>query len=466
MNRLIPATIASIPEHFSSELKPEIQEFVSRELARIAATPSPPPDLLRRWNELCKQAEAGDFKSSQYPHFPLSSTYSHTQISNLSLADLVSFICVNNNQPVLCNLLITQCYYEISAELVKLLGGRNAHWCTFATWASKTAGRFIRNEDVPAVLRQLILSDEDEREVISQRAGIAMGRGKGGPHVGGVNLLTPWWGHGLDLMEIPERILRELSSDIALGNLKVFEELGPLFVRMIQVYRECPRPGDAQLAALLDGLKPGQSREGGQGPLRGAVVRYHEAMLTEDQDRKAELILLANALVGLHEQVRLQPYIARALNAPVRCLRDALGVPGRHLPEALRSVIREQAEKVQAVWRLLATKEMMTMRLPDELLDLGHDLRAPPDLTLHFAELATIDDRELFDLLSEYDAHDQMTSGYGAEDWASLPERMSYILELFRNRQQCNRLFQPPFSPDQRANIVAGRVPLPILGDL
>ncbi len=178
---------------------------------------------------------------------------------------------------------------------------------------------------------------------------------------------------------------------------------------MIQLYRERPRPGDAHLAALLDGLQTGESREGGQGLLRSAVVRYHEAMLTEEKDRKAELILLANALVGLHEQVRLQPYIARALDAPVRCVRDSIGVPGRLLPEALRSVIREQAEKVQTLWRLLATKEMMTMRLPDELLDLGHDLPAPPGLPLHCAELATIEDRELLDLLSEYSAHDQTT---------------------------------------------------------
>ncbi|WP_437873206.1 hypothetical protein [Sorangium sp. So ce363] len=394
-----------------------------------------------------------------------------SEVSELpSLLDHVPAVIALERQPVLRNLLITQCYYEISAELVKLLGGRNAHWCTFATWASKTAGRFIRNEEVPAVLRQLILSDEDEREVISQRAGIATGRGKGEPErsplASGVNLLTPWWGHGLDLMEIPERILRELSSDIALGNLKVFEELGPLFVRMIHLYRECPRPGDAQLAALLDGLQTGQSREGGQGLLRSAMARYHEAMLTEEKDRKAELVLLANALVGLHEQVRLQPYIARALNAPVRCLRDSIGVPGRHLPDALRSVIREQAEKVQAVWRLLATKEMMTMRLPDELLDLGYDLPAPPGLPLHCAELATIEDRELFDLLSEYNAHDQTTHGCGAEDWASLPERMGYILELFRSRQSCTRLLERPFSREQHAEIVAWRVPMPIHGEL
>ncbi|KYF57924.1 hypothetical protein BE08_25885 [Sorangium cellulosum] len=260
--------------------------------------------------------------------------------------------------------------------------------------------------------------------------------------------------------------MRELSADIALGNLKVFEELGPLFVRMVQLYRQCPQPGDAQLEALLDGLNPGPCREGGQGLLRHAMMHYHEAMRTEDADRKAELILLANARVALHEQVRLQPYIEQALNAPVRCVLDAIGLPGRNLPKVLEPVVLAQIEKVQALWRLAATKEMMIMRLPDELLELGRDLPAPSGLPLHSAELATIKDGELYKLLRMYDAHDQTTSGCGADDWASLRERMRYILKLFRYKQHDKKLFRQPFNPRQRAKIIAGAVPSPTLGNL
>ncbi|MGK3983461.1 hypothetical protein WME99_10505 [Sorangium sp. So ce136] len=389
-----------------------------------------------------------------------------------SLLDQVHAVIALQDQPVLRNLLITQCYHDLSAELVRLLGGRNAHWCTFATWASKTAGRFIRNEEVPAVLRSVILADEEERESFPPRVSGVRLRGHGeperesAPRISALDALAPWWGHGLGLMDMPERILCELSADIALGNLKVFAELGPLFARMIQLYRDCPRPGEEQLAALIEGLQPGPSPEGGQGLLRSAMAQYHEAMLTEDRDKKAELILLANARVGLHEQVRLQPYIARSLDAPLRCMLDTVGSPGRRLPEALRSMIQDKIEKVQALWRLVATKEMMTMRLPDELLELGHDLPAPPGSPLHCPELATIEDRELHELLSEYDAHDHTTSGCGAEDWASLRERMSYILELFRSRQCCSRLLVRPFTRAQHVEIVAWRVPAPIHGDL
>ncbi|AUX43193.1 hypothetical protein SOCE26_046370 [Sorangium cellulosum] len=362
--------------------------------------------------------------------------------------DIIALI----DQPELRNLLITQCYHDLSVELVKLLGGRNAHWCTFATWASKTAGRFIRNEEVPSTLRRLILSEEDETE--------------NPPRTSGFSMIKPWWGYGLGLMDIPERILLELSLDIAVGNLKVFQELGPLFARMIELYRDCPRPDDARLAALLEGLQPGPSPKGGQGLLRSAMMHYHAALLTDDLDKKAELILLANARVGLHEQVRLQPYIARSIEAPVRCMRAALGAPGRRLPEALRSMVAYKLEKLQALWCSVATKEMMSMGLPDEVLALGADLPPPPGSPLHCAELATIEDRELYELLREYDAHDQTTKGSGAKDWTSLNDRMSYILELFRSRQCCPRLLERPFSREQHAEIVSWRVPKPHHGEL
>jgi hypothetical protein len=51
------------------------------------------------------------------------------------------------------NFLITQCYHDLSAEFARVLGGENANWCTFATWASQTAGGFIREDEIPAAFR-------------------------------------------------------------------------------------------------------------------------------------------------------------------------------------------------------------------------------------------------------------------------------------------------------------------------
>ena len=82
------------------------------------------------------------------------------------LVDQVNRIVALDAQPVLRNLLITQCYHDLSEELGRVLGARNVNWCSYATWASKTAGRFIRNEEIPGMFRKLL----DDSRVSQKRA--------------------------------------------------------------------------------------------------------------------------------------------------------------------------------------------------------------------------------------------------------------------------------------------------------
>ena len=60
----------------------------------------------------------------------------------------VEEIVAMEDQPELRNLLITQTYHELSNGLAEMLGNQNGNWCTFGCWASRTAGRFIRREEV------------------------------------------------------------------------------------------------------------------------------------------------------------------------------------------------------------------------------------------------------------------------------------------------------------------------------
>lgn len=430
--------------YLPSPLSPDGAAAASR-MARSAGAQQAPP-----WPSTTKGPDGPPWEPSDLP----------------TLIDRVDEIVALDEQPVLRNLLITQCYYDLSAELVRLLGGGNAHWASFATWASKTAGRFIRNDEVPSALRKLILGDGADRESMPppRVSGVRLrgqdeGAQEGMPRFGTFDLFAPWSGDFPGLLDLPERILSEVSWKLAVGNLKVFEELGPLFARMIELYRGCGQPDESCLHALVEGLRPGPSPEGGQDLLRSAMTNYHNALLTDDPDAKAELILLANARIGLHEQVRLQPYIAGALDAPVRLVREAFAGPLRRVPDVLRSKIIEKVDWLQARWCEIATREMMTLRLPNEVLELGRDLPPPPDAPLHSPELATIEDPGLYMLLREYDAHDQTTCGSGATDWAILSERMSYILELFRSRQRYPRLLERPFSREQHRAILAGTVP-------
>ena len=62
--------------------------------------------------------------------------------------------------PVIRNLRITQAYHELSATMAARLGPV-ANWCTYATWASKQAGRTIRKEDLRLALETALASSSD-----------------------------------------------------------------------------------------------------------------------------------------------------------------------------------------------------------------------------------------------------------------------------------------------------------------
>src|SRR4051794_5329317 len=49
--------------------------------------------------------------------------------------------------PAVRNLAITECYSRLAAALAARTGA-GANWCTYATWASRQAGRTIRGEDL------------------------------------------------------------------------------------------------------------------------------------------------------------------------------------------------------------------------------------------------------------------------------------------------------------------------------
>ena len=47
----------------------------------------------------------------------------------------------------------------------------------------------------------------------------------------------------------------------------------------------------------------------------------------------------------------------------------------------------------------------------------------------------------------------------GAVDWSALPDRLHYIVDLFRCYHESADLFDPPFTAEQVAALKAGRLP-------
>ncbi|HEX7303252.1 hypothetical protein [Lentzea sp.] len=363
--------------------------------------------------------------------------------------------------PVVRNLRITHCYHRLSRALAARTGG-SANWCTFAVWASKQVGQTIRQEDLARTVEHRLRSSPE----VTAAAELV---------VRGIRLAVPR--EVLDHAHTTVRQavvaaarLDDVSAAAARGNLKVFEEVAREFARFLAL-----APGDEErFEEFRDALRPGEPPDG-QRYLRQAFTRYHRAMTTPGEKRRAELLLLANVEVGLHEQTRLQPEIAAAMEAPVvdprelerhlfdrllpgnrvvRWLRVALlTVLGRR--KAVRAAADELASRARAVARVAVTRHLMTLALPGgELLDLSSDLRAtfPP-------ALAELSDPDLLALLAVVDPTPDSLAGTAARDWADLPDRMHYIADMFRCHALREDLLGPPFTAEQVLAFEAGRRP-------
>jgi len=319
------------------------------------------------------------------------------------------------------NLRITQTYHDLARGMAGLLGWRNTSWCCFGTWASRTAGRFIRGEAVPRGV--LVMEAIAERVPARLRA------------------LTP---AALVL------IVRQVAQHVAHGNLIVFQDLGPLYARMLDAFTGSTDL-DHAAAQCTATLRPGPVTAGGDDLLADAVRAYRDAISATDPDARAELILLANLRIGLHEQIRLQEPITHAL----------LSMPSyRFAPAPLRNALA-------TTWKNLATAQLMDIRLPSVDFETtrrltAQQLGANVGRGLQYAfppNLAQLQNQELKALLYDLDRSPNTVLGSAADDWSDLSDRMNFIADLFRAWQQTPRLFLPPFTPTQTQTIRAGQLP-------
>lgn len=373
--------------------------------------------------------------------------------SSLLLTDQVSIkkIIAKKSDPALRNLLITQSYHDLAKGLSNALGQENTNWCHFACWASKTAGTYIRNEEIPGMFRTMITKSKSYKATVE---GLES-------HIQGIHPKLETIG----IMELPSTITADVSVQITLGNLKVYSELAPVFSMMIEKFNPSRKVDLDSLNSILVTLKEGDTASGGQQLLREAVSNYFRALSLNDPIEKAQLLLLANGQVGLHEQIRLQPYIKGSLDAPVADNIQELhqnlaasahkSLKGRIL-SALDHMIHPMEGELQILWEKMATKVLMTLKVPGQTLHLGRPLPPPIGKPLYPMPLHKIQNQELKNILMAYNALNVGRQEVLARDWARLNQRMTYIFNLFRSRQQVPSMFNQPFNKAQRLDILGG----------
>lgn len=351
-------------------------------------------------------------------------------------------------QPVIRNLWITQHYHSLMGLLAEVLGAGNANWSTFATWASKTAGQSIRGEELPREIQQLLLEQAKVQERLSRL----------------LQALPGGWAEQLDPLAIPKAVLARVSEQIASGNLKVFAELAPLFAQFWDRFSDPARLNERELEAFVGGLKSGPAEHDGQDSLKIAFTSYFAGARSSSEKEKAEYLLYGNLLIGLHEQTRLQSFIAGALDAPFdeqsyeRLLAAEPDWLEKVTRPAFRALLVALRSDLEDRWERLATRYLMTLALPGgNLLRLGQDI--PVGVTPFPAVLDPLEYAALKQLVANYDPNLDSLKGSGARNWTELGNRMAFIADLFRSRQQDQSLFRPPFSAEQLAMLALDKRP-------
>jgi hypothetical protein len=361
--------------------------------------------------------------------------------------------------PVIRNLEITHCYSRLAAAFAAR-SGEGANWCTYATWASRQAGRTVRGEDL---LEQLGRRLADRRWLLHPIATLWRRLLRRGLFQRETRI-----GRLTAELHTPFDAFERASDAVARGNLKVFEEIGLEFARYLH---ECPPDAPAEPAPFqrfLDRLRPGDPPEG-QRYLRQAFARYERLRFERDPKARAELAVLANLEIGHHEQTRLQPEILEALDAAYATQKD-LGPRALEalFPSAARwwPIIRRPAaatigvvaEGVQRAASRLAreviTESFLVLSLPGRVLALGTHLSdAYPEALREPA------DAELTELLVRFEPVPPAPDDCGARDWSDFHQRMHYIVHMFCAFHLSEQLSRPPFTPEQVASFSGGVVP-------
>lgn len=322
----------------------------------------------------------------------------------------------------------------------KCVSSKNVNWTSFATHASKTAGQALRHELMPRLLKSAML------------------------RLGGYENTFMFLNEGLgsakpQLFEEQNSRLGEAFRQVSLlvsdGNITVFEELALPFTAFYDSFKDDWDYDEVKLQLFLDeNFEPGPLSEGGQDYLREAFTAYYRARYETRAKAKAEFVLQGNLLVGLHEQTRLQPQIEQALAVPLDLFSDN----PKHSGEG-KAALKNPSPLMSGLISKTFTQMMMLITLPSRDLKLGQTVIAPTGVVSFPIDLLEIENPRCLELVRMFETSQDTLSGSGAENWASLEDRMSFVVDFFRSHQQYKRMWDPPFSEEQANVIESGHFP-------
>ena len=296
---------------------------------------------------------------------------------------------------------------------------------------------------------------------------------------------------------LPDRAV--VARNIAVGQAAIYEEIFPALHALLEatitavhgagteqpdwhvVWRDLERKLVAHSQALAE-TRPVTARLEAidATALQEGLAPYFEILRTArsatqtDSGRKdrAELILLGNLRLVAYEQRRLQPLLERNLEHLPQAVRFRLATRWLARPTLVSQVLTRaylqvapHVEVLDEAFQIAATRYVYSMTLGAEELPFGADLPLPPPAHPLLRDRQPDEDRERYadgeffpydlqvismpELWAEFDKHDR-SAGRGlrtaVDNWLRYPERLSFIANVFRSRQQMTTLYGRPSS--------------------
>ena len=398
-----------------------------------------------------------------------------------SLDDIQATVDLADSQPEKANTEIVAGYFALSDALGRVLHGdvevpENATFLTFAAWAAESLRLDVvrpadgssedraRPGDLLRPARRMyrraareVLQGDDAivRNILRGQAAVyqeiasahhkllnygldalaAIGKGR---DLSESQCLETWKKYSADLRDMHTPINSHRATDEVLDRRDVY-----VLQRALQPYFE----------VFTEGLS----------------TRY----LSESGKRhRAQLILLANVRTVAYEQKRLQPVLVRNLDYVPEAIRAraASELMGRQtlLDRMLRKAyVRSEMfqDIAREAFQIAATRGAYSMVVGTEDLRFGRDLPMPPAANpLLRSRQAKADERrygvgaffpyalenlQMRPVWAEWQRHDR-SAGEGArtavDNWLRYGERLNFLVNLFRSRQQLTALYEAPRS--------------------
>jgi hypothetical protein len=373
-----------------------------------------------------------------------------------------------------------------SIEEQRNLAVSNANWFTFATWATVTVNRDLAlrrtpsgvDRLLPGMLRKTLTPMMfNLRASDGQRVSRALSWGQRLVFVSTtlifLSRLHPDTTPDFQSKESEERS-QELTFDRVLelgrwGGLEYLDRERHLTV----VWQACGHyKRAAEFSARISDLRRDD-------PDSGSLQRLYAL--------RARSILYANLMISAVEQDILHQAVGQTINQVPERFASALTDGATRWSERLAGVPRQVTaleapfqiepftKSVTEAWARFMTSQILVVMLPCETLRLGKDVPPrsaiapmfPPDLN-NLSSPPTgpgiePDDvslnENLCNLVASFDRSLGDGRGTAARDWRRYDDRLNWIVNMMRSRQQDRSLWWSPYSAEDQKRIRAGQLP-------